>query len=450
MAAFRRYVQGFRGFERDARVFLVATLFSGAAISLFWIDFNLYLAALGVERATIGLVAATGSLSGALTAFPASMLSDRIGRRFVMIGGMGLMGTALALLSVVDSLPMVFLLAAMYAAGQQSLFVVQIPFLTEHSRSDQRSELFSLQFALMQVTQVGAAVLGGVTATAIAAAVGIGPAEAGVFRIVLMIQTALLVVALLVMTRVRDDRRRAKEARTPTAPSRLGRLGIRVSDRRLFVKLLLPGFLIALGAGQVIPFLNLYVSGKFALDLSQINGVFALTGFGTVLAILIQPALARRFGKVRSVVIVQVASLPFLAVLGFSPILWLVIIAMAVRNSLMNAGNPILNAFAMEQVRPDERATLAAAMSVLWSVGWVIAGPWYSLVQANLGFERGYNVAFITIMVLYSVATSLYLWWFRDAEVLPGRSITGSVTGSGDPSASDLTPALDPQRPRRA
>ncbi|CAN5690406.1 hypothetical protein BH24CHL8_BH24CHL8_07310 [soil metagenome] len=69
MVAFRRYVQGFRGFERDARVFLVATLFSGAAISLFWIDFNLYLAALGLDRATIGLVAATGSLTGALTAF---------------------------------------------------------------------------------------------------------------------------------------------------------------------------------------------------------------------------------------------------------------------------------------------------------------------------------------------------------------------------------------------
>ncbi|MBA2276008.1 MAG: hypothetical protein H0W00_04820, partial [Chloroflexi bacterium] len=34
VVAFRRYVQGFRGFERDARVFLVATLFSGAAISL--------------------------------------------------------------------------------------------------------------------------------------------------------------------------------------------------------------------------------------------------------------------------------------------------------------------------------------------------------------------------------------------------------------------------------
>jgi MFS family permease len=429
VVAFRRYVQGFRGFERDARVFLVATLFSGAAISLFWIDFNLYLAALGFDRATIGLVAATGSLSGALMAFPASMVSDRIGRRLVMMGGIGLMAAALALLSVVDSLPLVFLLAAMYAAGQQSLFVVQIPFLSEHSRTDQRSELFSLQFALMQVTQVGAAVLGGVTATAIAAAVGIGPAEAGVFRIVLMIQTALLIAALLVMTRVQDDRRRASDGRTRTDPSRLGRLGIRVGDRRLFFRILLPGFLIALGAGQVIPFLNLYISGKFALDLSQINGVFALTGFGTVLAILIQPALARRFGKVRSVVIVQVASLPFLAVLGFSPILWMVIIAMAVRNSLMNAGNPILNAFAMEQVRPDERATMAAAMSVLWSVGWVISGPWYSLVQANLGFERGYTVAFITIILLYSVATTLYWWWFRDAEVQDARSLPSPAMG---------------------
>ncbi len=44
-------------------------------------------------------------------------------------------------------------------------------------------------------------------------------------------------------------------------------------------------------------------------------------------------------------------------VLGFSPILWTVVLAMAVRNSLMNAGNPIFSAFAMEHVAPTERAT---------------------------------------------------------------------------------------------
>jgi hypothetical protein len=132
-----------------------------------------------------------------------------------------------------------------------------------------------------------------------------------------------------------------------------------------------------------------------------------------MVAILAQPMLARRFGQITSVVIVQAASIPFLVVLGFSPVLWTVIVAMAVRNSLMNAGNPIFSAFAMEQVTPAERATLSAAMSVLWQIGWVIGGTWYASLQALLGFDGGYTVNFITIIALYSIATTLYWVWFR-------------------------------------
>jgi hypothetical protein len=116
------------------------------------------------------------------------------------------------------------------------------------------------------------------------------------------------------------------------------------------------------------------------------------------------------------VVIVQAASIPFLVVLGFSPVLWTVIVAMMVRNSLMNAGNPIFNAFSMEQVDPVERATLSAAMSVLWQVGWIIGGIWYAALQASLGFEAGYAVGFLTIITLYTIATVLYWTWFRAAD----------------------------------
>jgi len=87
-----------------------------------------------------------------------------------------------------------------------------------------------------------------------------------------------------------------------------------------------------------------------------------------------------------------------------------------VRNSLMNAGNPIFNAFAMERVAPSERATLSASMSLLWSLAWVFAGPWYSFLQANLGFDAAYAVNFITIIGLYSVATFMYWFWFGREE----------------------------------
>lgn len=415
-------------FHRDARIFLVTTLVAGAALSLYWIDFNLYLRSLGYSTATIGLVATIGSTAGALAAFPASGLSDRLGRRTVMAGGIVIALVALAGLLVVDALPLIAVFAAMWAVGQQSLAVVQAPFLTEHSDPEHRNELFALQAAIQTVTNIVAAALGGIVATSLAARLGLDTQGPATYRIILVIMAVLLVVALAAVGRLADDRpERARGAETlrrlgepaafPSATVRTPRLfGVRIGDRRHFARLVAPGFLIAIGAGQVIPFLNLFVQGKFGLDLASLNALFALTSLGTVAAMLAQPKLASRFGQISSVVIVQGASIPFLVVLGFSPILWTVVAAMVVRNSLMNAGNPIFSAFAMEQVEPGERATLAAAMNVLWQLGWVIGGAWYALLQATLGFELGYALNFVTVITLYSIASLLYWTWFREAD----------------------------------
>lgn len=432
------YVRRFTGFERDARVFLVATLVAGAATSLYWIDFNLYLAALGLSPATIGIVATVGSVAAALVAFPASAASDRVGRRAVLAAGVVAMALAVGGFVLTPAVPAIVLLAALYGAGQQTWAVVQMPFLTEHSRPEHRNELFALQFAISNATQAGAAIIGALAAASIARLAGLAPGGASTYRVILVLMGILFVAAVATLALLGDDRPRrtgprhlveiGEPAAFPSHPHRrsAGRFGLVVRDRGRFVRLVLPGFLISLGAGQVIPFLNLFVQRKFGLSLESLNAAFALTSLGTVVAILVQPALARRLGKLPSVVVVQGASIPFLVVLGFSPILWTVVVAMAVRNSLMNAGNPIFNAFAMEQMEPAERATLAAAMSLLWSLGWVIAGPWYSVLQATLGFATGYAVNFVTIITLYSIATGLYWAWFRNAEAR-GQTAVGAV-----------------------
>jgi len=55
------------------------------------------------------------------------------------------------------------------------------------------------------------------------------------------------------------------------------RLGLTIVNRRAFGRILLPGLLIAIGAGQVIPFLNLFVQEKFGLDLVALNGLWQVT-----------------------------------------------------------------------------------------------------------------------------------------------------------------------------
>ena len=417
-------------FHRDARLLLVTTFVAGAALSLYWIDFNLYLASLGLTPATIGLVSTIASTAGAVVAFPASAASDRFGRRTIILAGIGVALIAILGLLATTVLPLIVLFAALWSVGQQSIQVVQAPFLTEHSEREHRNELFAVQFAIQNVTNIAAAILGAVGAASIAALIGIDGEASGTYRVILVIMAVLLTASLGVVLLMTDDRPRVaagprlvgigEPAAFPPDPRRSRtRLGIVIRDRRRFAKLVFPGFLISIGAGQVIPFLNLFVQRKFGLDLTSLNAVFAFTSLGTVAAILAQPALARRFGQITSVVIVQGASIPFLVVLGFSPILPLVILAMAVRNSLMNAGNPIFSAFAMEQVTPGERASLSAAMSVLWQVGWVIGGTWYAVLQAVVGFETGYAVNFLTIIALYTIATGLYWSWFRSTDRSP-------------------------------
>ncbi len=420
-------LRSFRHFHRDARLILVTSLVAGAATSLWWIDFNLYLASLHYATSTIGIVSTVGSLAGGIVAFPASAASDRVGRRLVFGAGLVASMAALVLLLAGEAFAVVLLAAALWSIGSQAFGVMVPPFLTEHSEPEHRNELFAIQYAVQSVTNIVAAVLGGIVATALVTSMGLDPTGPAVYKVILVLMLVMLVLGLLTIAWLSDDRpsrtspRRLEAAGEPAAfpadPRRSrARLGITIVDRGRFGRLVLPGFLISIGAGSVIPFLNLYVQGKFGLDLAQLNGVFALTSLGTMVAILFQPRLARRFGQITSVVLVQGASIPFLVVLGFSPVLWSVIAAMAVRNSLMNAGNPIFNAFAMEQVTARERATLSAAMAVLWQVGWVIGGTWYAVLQATLGFDAGYAVGFVTIIVLYTVATSLYWAWFRDVD----------------------------------
>jgi MFS family permease len=319
--------------------------------------------------------------------------------------------------------PAVIAAAMLWSAGVAAFAVVIPPLLTERSTPEHRNELFALQSAIQSATSVGAAVLGSAVALIVAATLGVDQQDLAVYRVILLSMALLLALGLIGVRLLADDRpavvagpalrRLGEPAAFPVDPRRpRARLGITIRDRGRFARLVLPGFLISVGAGAVIPFLNLFVKGKFGLDLSEVNAVFALTSLGTVAAILVQPRLARRFGQMTSVVLVQAASIPFLVVLGFSPLLWTVVVAMAVRGSLMNAGNPIFSAFAMETVDPAERATLSAATSVGWQLGWVVGGLGYTALQAALGFEAGFDVCFLATILLYSMATSLYWVWF--------------------------------------
>ena len=426
MAAIIAYLRTFTGFGRDARLFLLTTVFFVAALSIYMADFNLYLETLGLDLPTIGLIMAVSQLAGVVVSLPAGIIADRIGRRVVIAAGI-----ALVVLATIAFLPgsvaLICVGAVAMGAGIQTTLAVEAAYIADHTRPEERNEYFSLLQAVGFGATFVATSVGGIGASELSSRLNLGTGAAP-YRVLLVATILLSCLAFATIWFLPSDRL-AREGTTP--PGR--HFGMVLTDRTFFYRLLLPSFLMAFGAGQLIPFLNVFIGTKFHLDLPAINVVLGVTSLGTVLAILAQPALAKRFGRIRSIVLVQGASIPLLVILGFSPLLWTVVFAMIVRDALMNAGGPILDAFAMGRVSEAERGTLSAAMILLWSLGWMIGPLYYGLMQWALGFTAGYAASFATIIGLYSAATILLWIWFRGDDVDTDQAPFGGLAGEAQP-----------------
>ena len=400
------YSEAWRSASPDLRRFLVATAAWNAFSSLFWVDFGPYVLAIGITPSDLGLIMAASSLAAALTGLPAGLLADAIGRRPVLLAGQALATVSLLGLAMVHDPLRVALLAAGVGAGSTCFFVVGPPFLSENSEGAHRDRFFAAYFAIGLAMGAVAPILAAAAASAIATSAG-DTSAAGPYRLLVLLMAGLSAGTLAVFATLGG--RAVPRTRERASAFRVRELLPSTGTRRPFLLILVTTGLVALGAGQLIPFLNVFVQRRFELDVFALNVIFAVSSLGTLLATLAQPWLAARLGRVHAVVALQVASLPFIVVLGWSSWLPLVVVALVVRNTLMNAGNPLYQRFAMDQVPAEERARLSGAMQVLWSSSWVAGAVFYGAVQAALGFDRGYALAFTVTLTLYGLA-SLLLW----------------------------------------
>ncbi len=391
-----------RSFTRDSRWFLVAASLWGFAFSVTWLLLNFLFEGLGFSQTMVGVANAVPNLVALLFALPVARLSERTGYvRMMRIGafaaGIGLLGLALAHSIVPAMIAIVFI-----GLGGMAFWVVPSPLMTALEPRANRTYLFSAQFAANLIAGFLGSLVGGWLPSLFAKIASIDPKSLQAIQWTVMVAGALYLVTALPLWKLTEVR--------PAEPSEGRGWHIPRPARRIILVLLVPNIFIGLGAGLIIPFLNIFVEGKFGISYAALGAVFAWSQLGMAIAVMVQPIIAERFGKTASIVIVQGLSLPFITMLGFSPNFVLVAAALFVRSALMNAANPIYAEFTMGEVREAWRPSLAAAEAMVWSAGWTV-GPFVSgWVRSALGFTAGFNVLFVAMLVLY--ATGIAYTWF--------------------------------------
>jgi MFS family permease len=364
--------------------------------------FNLYVVVQGYPRSYLGLLLALPNLIALFGAVPAGMLADLIGRKRTLI--LSNVGQTLAVLGIVVAPGQVWLSLSMILFGVVSSLwmVVSSPFMMENSQEEERDALFSAHFGLTTLVGFFGTLVAGFLPTVFGNMMGVGIESTPAYRGTLWVTVALSTLSLVPIIAIRERARRQEAKARSVLPWR------NLSNPGMAVRIFLPNLVISLGAGILIPYMNLFFKESFVISDRTLGTIFAVSSVITGVATLASPLLAQRWGRIRSLVFTQLASIPFLLTIGYAPAIGMAVMAFWIRAALMNMGGPLYEAFAMGQVRERERATISGLMGMSWNIGWTI-GPWlsgYKQTHPSIGFQPIFLVTcsfYVTAAILSKV-----------------------------------------------
>ncbi len=405
------YWRQLRSFSPNARFYLLSTVITGLSFSIYMLIFNLYIDSSGYSREFLGELQSMPNLISLVGALPAGVLVDYIGRKRALL--IANAGRTLATLGIVLSPGPWWLRLSMITFGLSgALWMVSgAPFMMENSREEERNALFSANFGLQTLVGFFGTFVGGYLPTLFGGLLEVDVESAPAYAATLGVTVALSALALLPVFMIEERPRSVQSGGETDDEVRSPWPWHNISDMGLVMRIFLPNIVISMGAAILIPYMNLFFKETYEISDKLLGTLFAISSVVTGVATLASPLLADRWGRIRSLVITQMTSIPFLLLIGFSGNVWVSGFSFWVRAALMNMGNPLYSAFAMEQVTERERATVSGLMGMSWNIGWTI-GPYlsgYMQAHPNIGFRP----IFVITCTLYILASILMRAFFQ-------------------------------------
>ncbi|MDL1911769.1 MFS transporter [Chloroflexi bacterium CFX6] len=405
------YASRVRAFKPNARFYLLNVIITGAAMGVFRLLFNFYVLSLGFDEALLGNLITASSFVALLAALPMGYLADTIGRKASLVISAALLGASILAMAIWQSEPMFYAMNVVSGIAQSLAGVTMSPFLMENSDENERTYLFSFgQGLTMTMASVGSWI-GGYLPTWIGAARDASPTSSLAYGNSIFIIGIVALLGILPLLFIKSPNL-ARSQRAVFAPFQYA-----AKNPALLTKLILPMLLTSIGAGLIMPFMNVFFRVVHNQPDPVIGTLFAWGSLAMGIGLLIAPPLAERTGKIQLVVITQALSIPFLILLGFSPIFWVGAATYYIRLALMNMSSPVYQTFVMEHVEPSSRATVASLSSMAWNFGWAFSPT----ISGWLQVEYGFGPPFIGTITLYTIAVVMYwaFFWRRSEKTVP-------------------------------
>ena len=346
----------FGGLQRDAIILMTSRGVRAFAFSYLGVIFTIYLSQLGYSTVTIGLVLTTAYASAAVLTAVWGYLSDRYGRKNILI--------LLAALTIVSNLiyiffnHLIFIIAAVIIAnvgaggsgaggqGGGPMSPVEQALLAEKCSPENRNTVFSANAFVGSMMGALGALLSGLPQH-LQEAWGWQPIAS--YKPLFVLTILFSIVLIYAYSRIDEHHVPRKREKKPLV----------TKANSFVVKMSLLGMIDNLGGGLISPLIAYWFFLRYGVELKSLGFMFFLSYVLAAMSFLTAPIIARRIGVVRTMAFSHgLASLIWL-LLPLAPTFAIAAALTIARSYLAYMDNPLRSSFIMGVVRPEDRGAAA-------------------------------------------------------------------------------------------
>ena len=408
-------------FPPNVRLLLAARTVRSIGQGVSVASFSLYLHALGYNGAAIGSVLMAGLVFGAALTAIVGPLSDRRGRRGLLLVYEASAAIAALAVMLTDNRAIVVAAATIAGFGRGAngaagpFAPVEQAWLARELEDDARRRAFSLNATLgFAGMALGAALV------ALPPLLGHGFADVASYRLLFLIPLCGSLVAISLIAIAREESA-APEPRERIAPS-LATSDISRHENRQLRRLATANAINGFAIGIIGPLIALWFARRFAASPSMVGPAMGLTFVLGALGSVLNGGLSRRLGAVRSVLWMRALGLLLLVATPFAPAFDAAVALYALRAACNQGTSGARQAVAANLTRAERRGLAASvqnlSLQIPRAVGPILGG-W--LIHAGL-----FVTPFLIAAALQLVYLFLYGRFFAGLDRRDNHATSGS------------------------
>lgn len=349
-----------RDLHRDAKLLMASRGIRAFAFSYLNVIFAIYLDRLGYSTVTIGVVFTVAYLSGALLTAVWGYLSDRYGRRKILM--------LLAVLTIVSNAIYIFFsslffifLAVIVAnvgaggsggggSGGGPFNPAEEALLAEKCRPEDRNQIYALNFCAGSIMGSLGALVSGLPQY-LQEMWGWSPVAS--YKPLFGLTIVFSIVLLFVYGAIHEEHQPRKREKK-----------ISKSTGTFVTKMSMLAVVDNFGAGMAGALIPYWFYLRFGVELKSLAVIFFASFFLAAMSFLSAPALARRLGVVKTMAFSHALASMIYLIIPLAPTLEVAAAMLIIRSFFAYMDNPLRASFTMAMVQSSERGSAAGVTSL--------------------------------------------------------------------------------------